>query len=99
MILTDVLIVFGFTLTIAILLLMHRATMILSGQLLQEIDSRMAEAIKSVISELPLEGVEPPSPLAQFLLGMLQQNVQAGGTPRDMKGQFSSVIEIDGDSS
>ena len=99
MLLTEALIIIDLVVTIGVLVLMHRATMILSHQMLEAIDERLAAAIKSLVEDLPLEGIEPPSPIAQFLLGMLQQNMTPPGSPRDMKGQFASVIEIDGDSS
>jgi len=98
MTLAEALIVIDLVVTIGVLVLMHRSTMILSHQMLDAIDERLAKAIKAIIEDLPLEGIEPPSPLAQFLLGMLQQKVQDGGAPRDLKGQFANVIEIDGDS-
>ena len=102
MLLTDALIVAGFALTIAILVLMHRATMILSQQLLEEIDERLAHAIKSLVESLPLEGIEPPNPLVQLLMSHLQGSMQTpapGASSRDMKGQFTPVIEIEQDRS
>jgi hypothetical protein len=102
MLLTDALVVAGFALTISILVLMHRATMILSQQLLEEIDERLAHAIKSLVESLPLEGIEPPNPLVQLLMSHLQSSMQnpgAQGSPRNMQGQFTDVIEIKGDDS
>ena len=75
-------------------------------QLLEALDTRVAEAIQAVISDLPLGDLpEPPSPLAQFLLGLLQDQMGNRGSalssemPRDLKGQFANVIEVSGDQS
>ena len=100
MLVTDALIIAGFALTIGILVLMLRATMILSHQLLEEIDERLAHAIKSLVESLPLEGIEPPNPLVQLLMSHLQSSMQnpgSQGAPRDMQGKFTDVIEIKGD--
>ena len=102
----EALIVVGFTLTIAIQLLTLRSTHAMIHQLLEALDTRLAEAIQAVISDLPLGDLpEPPSPLAQFLLGLLQDQMGNRGSPlssdlpRDLKGQFANVIEVSGDQS
>lgn len=71
--------------------------MMLTAQLLEEIDHRVAEAIKAVVQDLQMEGLEPPNPFQQFLMGIIQQKMTGPGIARDMKGQFSPVIEINGD--
>tara|TARA_Y100000310_G_scaffold172587_1_gene172699 strand:- start:331 stop:651 length:321 start_codon:yes stop_codon:yes gene_type:complete len=100
------LLIVGFTVTIAIQLLTLRSTHALLLQLLEELDGRLAEAIQAVISDLPLGDLpEPPSPLAQFLLGLLQDQMGNRGSalsselPRDLKGQFANVIEVSTDQS
>jgi len=106
MVLIEALIVAGFTLTIAIQLLSLRSTHAMLHQLLEALDTRLAEAIQAVLSDLPLGDLpEPPNPLAQFVLGMLQNQMggsPAGGPPdlsRDLKGQFQNVVEINRDQS
>ena len=71
--------------------------MMLIAQLLEEIDARVAGAIKAVVQDLQLEGVEPPNPFQQMLLGFVADKMNAAKSPRDLKGQFSPVIEIDKD--
>ncbi len=87
----------GFALILAVLILIHRSTMMLIAQLLEEIDARVAGAIKAVVQDLQLEGVEPPNPFQQMLLGFVAEKMNAAKSPRDLKGQFSPVIEIDKD--
>ena len=89
--------IFGFALILAVLILIHRSTMMLIAQLLEEIDARVAGAIKAVVQDLQLEGVEPPNPFQQMLLGLVADKMNAAKSPRDLKGQFSPVIEIDKD--
>ena len=89
--------IFGFALILAVLILIHRSTMMLIAQLLEEIDARVAGAIKAVVQDLQLEGVEPPNPFQQMLLGFVADKMNAAKSPRDLKGQFSPVIEIDKD--
>ena len=96
---TDLLIVGGFTLILAVLIAIHRSTMILIAQLLEEIDARVAAAIKAVVQDLQLEGIEPPNPFQQLLLGFVADKVNAAKVPRDLKGQFTPVIEMDQDPS
>jgi hypothetical protein len=98
MILTDALILGQFCVILGVLLLMQRSIMILVAQLLEEIDHRVAAAIKSVVEDLQIEGLEPPNPIQQLLFGVLQDRMSSGSpgkTPRDLKGQFANVIEID----
>lgn len=97
MVLTDWLVLGGFALILSVLLLIHRSTMLLTAQLLEEIDHRVALAIKSVIQDQLTEGIEPPNPFQQFLMGIIQQKMDPSRISRDMKGQFSPVIEITGD--
>ena len=89
--------IFGFALILAVLILIHRSTMMLIAQLLEEIDARVAGAIKAVVQDLQLEGVEPPNPFQQMLLGFVAEKMNAAKAPRDLKGQFSPLIEIDKD--
>ena len=96
--LTDLLIVGGFALILAVLILIHRSTMMMVAQLLEEIDHRVAEAIKSVVNDLQLEGIEPPNPFQQLLMGFVAEKMNAAKTPRDLKGQFTPVIANDPDS-
>ena len=96
-VLTDLLVVGGFALILAVLILIHRSTMMLIAQLLEEIDARVAGAIKAVVQDLQLEGVEPPNPFQQMLLGFVAEKMNAAKAPRDLKGQFSPLIEIDKD--
>jgi len=98
MVLTDWLVLGGFALILSALFLIHRATMILMAQLLEEIDHRVAEAIKAVVQDLNIEGMEPPNPIQQIVAQVLQQKLGDQRIPRDMKGQFERVIEIDADS-
>ena len=52
-------------------------------------------------SYFTLEGIEPPNPLVQLLMSHLQSSMQGpgpGGAPRDIKGQFTPVIEMTEDS-
>ena len=102
----EALIVAGFTLTIGIQLLTLRSTHAMLHQLLEELDGRLAEAIQAVLSDLPLGDLpEPPNPLAQFVLGLLQNQMGEASRglspdlPRDLKGQFQNVVEISGDQS
>jgi len=58
---------------------------------LEELDSKLAQAIQKVISELPLGDFEAPNAFQQFLMQMIQQKTTAGSVeiiPRDPKGQF-----------
>jgi len=58
---------------------------------LEELDSKLAQAIQKVISELPLGDFEAPNAFQQFLMQMIQQKTTAGTVeiiPRDTKGQF-----------
>ena len=99
---TDFLIISGFALILAVLIAIHRSTMILIAQLLEEIDARVAGAIKSVVEDLQLEGVEPPTAIQQFIMGIVAQKMEAVNAPlssRNLKGQFSPVIEMNEDSS
>lgn len=73
--------------------------MMMVAQLLEEIDARVAGAIQAVVQDLQLEGVEPPTAIQQFLMGLVQEKFAAAKIPRDLKGQFSPVIEMDRDSS
>jgi hypothetical protein len=104
--LIEALIIGGFVLSITIQLLVLRSTHALLLQLLETLDQRIAEAIQSVLNDLPLGDLpEPPSPLAQFLLGLLQDSMGSGsqespaGLPRDLKGQFQNVVELNTDQS
>ena len=92
-------IVGGFALILSVLILIHRSTMILIAQLLDEIDTRIAGAIKAVVQDLQIEGIEPPNPFQQMLLGFVADKMNAAKSPRDLKGQFTPVIEMDRDSS
>jgi len=94
----------GFVITIAIQLLSLRSTHAMMTQLLEALDSRLAEAIQAVLSDLPLGDLpDPPNPLAQFVLGMLQNQMTSRGggippdLPRDLQGRFENVIEVSGD--
>ena len=97
--LTDFLIVGGFALILSVLILIHRSTMMMVAQLLEEIDHRVAEAIKSVVNDLQLEGIEPPNPFQQMLMGFVADKINSAKAPRDLKGQFTPVIEMDQDPS
>ncbi len=104
--LMEALIIGGFALSITIQLLVLRSTHALLLQLLETLDQRIAEAIQSVLADLPLGDLpEPPSPLAQFLLGLLQDSMKGGSQgsiqelPRDLKGQFQNVVELSTDQS
>jgi len=58
---------------------------------LEELDSKLAQAIQKVISELPLGDFEAPNAFQQFLMQLIQQKTTAGSVeiiPRDPKGQF-----------
>ena len=58
---------------------------------LEELDSKLAQAIQKVISELPLGDFEAPNAFQQFLMQLIQQKTTAGTVeiiPRDPKGQF-----------
>ena len=92
-VLTDLLIVGGFALILSVLILIHRSTMMLIAQLLEEIDARVALAIKAVVQDLQLEGIEPPNPFQQLLMGFVADKMNAAKIPRDLKGQFTPVIE------
>jgi len=100
------LLIVGFTLTISIQLLALRSTHAMLHQLLEALDTRLAEAIQAVLSDLPLGDLpEPPNPLAQFVLGLLQDQIGnnsrglSGDLPRDLQGRFENVIEVSGDQS
>ncbi len=96
---TDLLILGGFTLILSVLILIHRSTMMLIAQLLEEIDSRVALAIKAVVQDLQIEGVEPVNPIQQLLMGFVAEKMNAAKAPRDLQGQFASVVANDPDSS
>jgi len=102
----EALIVAGFTLTISIQLLALRSTHAMLHQLLEALDTRLAEAIQAVLSDLPIGDLpEPPNPLAQFVLGMLQNQMGQNSRglspdlPRDLQGRFENVIELNEDQS
>ena len=59
---------------------------------------RSAGTIKAVVQDLNIEGMEPPNPIQQIVAQVLQQKLGEQRIPRDMKGQFERVIEIDADS-
>lgn len=42
---------------------------------IEELDFRLAQALQGVLESLPLAGAEPPNPIQQMLLGILQQNM------------------------
>jgi len=96
---TDMLIIGGFTLILSVLILIHRSTMMLIAQLLEEIDARVALAIKAVVQDLQIEGAEPINPIQQLLMGFVAEKMNAAKTPRDLKGQFTPVIEMNEDPS
>lgn len=59
----------------------------------EELDQRVANALSSVIQELPLGDIEPPNLIQQFLVQMMndqlpKQTIDA--IPRDEKGLFTS---------
>jgi len=59
---------------------------------LDELDSKLAQAIQKVISELPLGDFEAPNAFQQFLMQLIQQKTTAGSVeiiPRDAKGLFT----------
>jgi len=59
---------------------------------LEELDSKLAQAIQKVISELPLGDFEAPNAFQQFLMQLIQQKTTAGSVeiiPRDAKGLFT----------
>jgi len=59
---------------------------------LEELDSKLAQAIQKVISELPLGDFEAPNAFQQFLMQLIQQKTTAGSIeiiPRDAKGLFT----------
>jgi len=66
---------------------------------IEDLDARLAMALKATISALPFGDVEPPNPLLAILAQHLGNSVQAGGNPiveavvRDKKGQFVSNNE------
>jgi sulfite exporter TauE/SafE len=95
----DIAMIIGFALILAVLIAIHRSTMMLIAQLLEEIDHRVAEAIKAVVQDLQIEGIEPPNPVQQLLMGFVADKMNAAKTPRDLKGQFTPVIEMNQDSS
>jgi hypothetical protein len=97
-VLTDLLIVGGFALILAVLIAIHRSTMMLIAQLLEEIDSRVALAIKAVVQDLQIEGAEPINPIQQLLMGFVAEKMNAAKIPRDLKGQFKPVMANDPDS-
>ena len=41
----------------------------------EELDERLAKALQGVLESLPLAGHEPPNPIQQMLLGIIQQNM------------------------
>jgi len=96
---TDLLILGGFALILSVLILIHRSTMMLIAQLLEEIDARVAGAIKAVVQDLQIEGVEPVNPIQQLLMGFVAEKMNAAKAPRDLQGQFASVVANDPDSS
>ena len=96
---TDLLILGGFALILSVLILIHRSTMMLIAQLLEEIDARVALAIKAVVQDLQIEGAEPINPIQQLLMGFVAEKMNAAKTPRDLKGQFTPVIEMNEDPS
>ena len=59
---------------------------------LEELDSKLAQAIQKVISEPPLGDFEAPNAFQQFLMQLIQQKTTAGSVeiiPRDAKGLFT----------
>lgn len=96
-VLTDLLVVGGFALILAVLIAIHRSTMMLIAQLLEEIDGRVALAIKAVVQDLQIEGAEPINPIQQLLMGFVAEKMNAAKTPRDLKGQFTPASVIDQD--
>ena len=96
-VLTDLLVVGGFALILSVLILIHRSTMMLIAQLLEEIDHRVAKAIKAVVQDLQIEGADPVNPIQQLLMGFVAEKMNAAKSPRDLKGQFTPVIEMDKD--
>lgn len=96
--LTDILIVGGFALILAVLIAIHRSTMMLIAQLLEEIDARVAGAIKAVVQDLQIEGAEPINPIQQLLMGFVAEKMNAAKAPRDLKGQFTPVTANDPES-
>jgi len=66
---------------------------------IEELDARLAQALKATIESLPFGDVEPPNPLLSILAQHLGKSVEAGPNPiieatvRDAKGRFGSGNE------
>jgi hypothetical protein len=60
---------------------------------IEELDAKLALALKNTIENLPLGDIEPPNPMQMMLMQIIQDNMAknpAKVIPRDDKGLFTA---------
>jgi len=60
---------------------------------IEELDAKLALALKSTIESLPIGDIEPPNPMQMMLMQIIQDNMAknpAKVIPRDDKGLFTA---------
>jgi len=63
----------------------------------EELDERLALALKSVLDTLPIGDYEPPNPLQQMLMGVIQQNMAKSPLNPGGEALKSQIIESKSD--